>query len=179
MKKAIKAILLMLTVVTAANAQQKIGYLNAQAILADMTDMKAADSQLEAYAKQLTAKDSIMVVSFQAKAQKLGEDQQKGLLAPIALEAEKKKLEAEKAQIEEFEQKMQQDLADRRKTLYQPVLDKVNKAIQDVAKEQAFTYVVDLTAGSLLYADEKNDLQNAVRTKLGLPAAATIPVGKN
>jgi outer membrane protein len=179
MKKAIKAILLMLTVATAANAQQKIGYLNAQAILADMTDMKAADSQLEAYAKQLTAKDSIMVVAFQAKAQALGEKQQKGEIAPIALEAEKKKLEAEKAQIEEFEQKMQQDLAERRKTLYQPVLDKVNKAIQDVAKEQAFTYVVDLTAGSLLYADEKNDLQNAVRAKLGLPAIATTPVGKN
>jgi outer membrane protein len=179
MKKAIKAILLMLTVATAANAQQKIGYLNAQAILADMTDMKAADSQLEAFAKQLTAKDSLMVVAFQVKAQKLGEDQQKGLLAPIALEAEKKKLEAEKASIEEFEQKMQQDLAERRKTLYQPVLDKVNKAIQDVAKEQAFTYVVDLTAGSLLYADEKNDLQNAVRAKLGLPAIAVTPVGKN
>ena len=169
----------MLTVATAANAQQKIGYLNAQAILADMTDMKAADSQLEAFAKQLTAKDSIMVVAFQAKAQKLQEDQAKGIIAPIALEAEKKKLEAEKASIEEFEQKMQQDLAERRKTLYQPVLDKVNKAIQDVAKEQAFTYVVDLTAGSLLYADEKNDLQNAVRAKLGLAAVAVTPVGKN
>jgi outer membrane protein len=177
MKKAIKAILLMLTVATAANAQQKIGYLNAQAILADMTDMKAADSQLEAFAKQLTAKDSMMVIAFQAKAQTLGEKQQKGEIAPIALEAEKKKLEAEKASIEEFEQKMQQDLASRRKELYQPVLDKVNKAIQDVAKEQAFTYVVDLTAGSLLYADEKNDLQNAVRAKLGLPAIAVTPVG--
>ena len=179
MKKAIKAILLMLTVATAANAQQKIGYLNAQAILADMTDMKAADSQLEAFAKQLTAKDSMMVVAFQTKVQKLQEDQQKGTVAPIALEAEKKKLEAEKGEIEAFEQKMQQDLAERRKTLYQPVLDKVNKAIQDVAKEQAFTYVVDLTSGSLLYADEKNDLQNAVRAKLGLPAVAVTPVGKN
>ena len=179
MKKVIQAILLMLTVATAANAQQKIGYLNAQAILADMTDMKAADSQLEAFAKQLTAKDSMMVIAFQAKAQTLGEKQQKGEIAPIALEAEKKKLEAEKADIEAFEQKMQQDLAERRKTLYQPVLDKVNKAIQDVAKEQGYTYVVDLTAGSLLYADEKNDLQNAVRTKLGLPAAAVVPVGRN
>ena len=41
MKKVIQAILLMLTVATAANAQQKIGYLNAQAILADMTEMKS------------------------------------------------------------------------------------------------------------------------------------------
>ena len=73
---------------------------------------------------------------------------------------------------------MQQQMAAKRKDLYQPLLDKVNKAIADVAKEQAFTYVVDVTSGSLLYADEKNDLQNAVRQKLGLPALSKpTPVG--
>ena len=67
MKNAVKAIILMfLSFATTANAQQKIGYLNAQAILADMTDMKAADSQLEAYARAMTNKDSIMVIAFQA-----------------------------------------------------------------------------------------------------------------
>ena len=72
---------------------------------------------------------------------------------------------------------MQQQMAEKRKTLYQPLLDKVNKAIGEVAKEQGYTYVVDVTSGSLLYADEKNDLQNAVRQKLGLPAISTTPVG--
>lgn len=180
MKKVFHAILLLLVItMTSATAQQKIGYLNAQAILADMTDMKAADSQLEAFAKQLTAKDSVKVVAFQAKAQDLQEQSQKGTIAPIAAEKRKQELQAEQAEIQEFEQKMQQDLANKRKELYQPVLDKVNKAIQEVAKEQGYTYVVDLTSGSLLYADEKNDLQNAVRAKLGLPAAAVTPVGKN
>ena len=67
----------------AAQAQtiQKIGYLNAQAILADMAEMKAADSQLEAFAKQLQAKDSVMVTAFQAKYQKLAADQQAGTIA--------------------------------------------------------------------------------------------------
>ena len=180
MKKAVKAIILMLiAAVTTAQAQQKIGYLNAQAVLADMTDMKAADSKLEAFAKQLTAKDSLMVIAFQAKAQAVGEKQQKGELAPIELEKKKKELETEQASIQQYEQDMQQQLAAKRKEFYQPILDKVNKAISEVAKEQAFTYVIDVTSGSLLFADEKNDLQNAVRAKLGLPAVAATAVGKN
>ncbi|MBL7818488.1 MAG: OmpH family outer membrane protein [Saprospiraceae bacterium] len=173
MKNAVKAIIILLVAFTAtANAQQKIGYLNAQAVLADMPEMKAADSQLEAFAKALTNKDSLMVVAFQAKAQAFQEKNQKGEMAPIEADKQKKALEDEQAKIQEYEQQMQQQMATKRKDLYQPLLDKVNKAIADVAKEQGFTYVVDVTSGSLLYADEKNDLQNAVRQKLGLPAVS-------
>ncbi len=178
MKNAVKAIIFMLVSFAAtAQAQQKIGYLNAQAILADMAEMKAADSQLEAFAKALTNKDSLMVIAFQAKAQALGEKQQKGEIAPIELEKQKKTLEEEQSKIQQYEQEMQQQMATKRKDLYQPLLDKVNKAIGEVAKEQGYTYVVDVTSGSLLYADEKNDLQNAVRQKLGLPAIKVTPVG--
>lgn len=178
MKKIVKTIALSLFACAAmaqAPAAQKIGYLNAQAILADMTEVKAADSQLEAFAKQMSLKDSLMVTAFQVKAQAIGEKQQKGELAPIQLEQEKKKLEEEQAKIQQFEQGMQQELAKKRQELLQPVYDRVNKAITEVAKENAYTYVIDLTAGSLLYADENNDLQNLVRKKLGLPE---VPAGK-
>jgi outer membrane protein len=172
MKKVVKTIFFALfacSVMAQAQPAQKIGYLNAQAILADMPDMKSAESELEAYAKQLSAKDSVMVVTFQAKAQAIGEKQQKGELAPIQLETEKKKLEEEQAKIQKFEQDMQQELAKKKQEKLQPIYDKVNKAITEVAKENAYTYVMDLTTGSLLYADDKNDLQNLVRKKLGLP----------
>jgi outer membrane protein len=174
MKKVFQTIALLLLVVSAVSAQQKIGYLNAQAILADMTEMKAADSQLEAFGKQLANKDSIMVVGWQTKAQAVAEKEQKGEIAPIELEKKKKELEAERQKIAEYEQDMQQQMATKRKELLQPILDRVNKAIAEVSKEQAYTYVIDVTSGSLLFADEKNDLQNAVRAKLGMPAAAPV-----
>ncbi len=172
MKRTVKTIAFTLFACAAmaqAPAAQKIGYLNAQAILADMAEVKAAESQLEAFGRQLSVKDSIMVTAFQVKAQAIGEKQQKGELAPIQLEQEKKKLEAEQAQIQQFEQGMQQELAKKRQELLQPIYDRVNKAITEVAKENAYTYVIDATAGSLLFADDKNDLQNLVRKKMGLP----------
>ncbi len=181
MRRTVKTIILSLVAFAAvAQAQpaQKIGYLNAQAILADMSEMKEADSKLEAFAKQMTAKDSIMVIAFQAKVKDVQAKQEQGIIAPVELEKKKKELEEEQAKIQQFEAQMQQDLAKKRQEYYQPVLDRVNKAIAEVAKENAFTYVIDLTAGSLLYADEKNDLQNMVRKKLGLPDAPPAVVGK-
>lgn len=172
MKKTVKTIFFALfacSVMAQAQPAQKIGYLNAQALLADMTEMKSAESELEAFAKQLSAKDSVMVVGFQAKAQALSEKQQKGEIAPVQLETEKKKLEDEQTKIQQFEQDMQQQMAKKKQEKLQPIYDKVNKAINEVAKENGYTYVIDMTSGSLLYADEKNDLQNLVRKKLGLP----------
>lgn len=172
MKKAVKTIFFALfafSVMAQAQPAQKIGYLNAQAILADMAEMKSAESELEAFAKQLQAKDSVMVVAFQAKAQALADKQQKGEIAPVQLETEKKKLEDEQAKIQKFEQDMQQEMAKKKQEKLQPIYDKVNTAIKDVAKENGYAYIIDLTAGTLLYADEKDDLQNLVRKKLGLP----------
>ncbi len=159
------------------SSTQKVGYLNAQAILADMSEMKAADSQLEALAKQLQAKDSLAQIAFVAKAKAFQESVQKGEVPPVKQQEEEKKLEDEKQKIVAFQQEMQQQIGKKQQELYQPVFDKVNKAIADVAKENGFTYIVDATKGSLLFADEKFDIQSLVRTKLGLPAAK-VPTPK-
>lgn len=158
----------------ATSTAQKIGYLNTQAILADMQEMKSADSQLEALAKQLQAKDSLAQIAFVAKAQAYQEDVKKGVMAPVKEQEEGKKLEEEKQKIVSFQQEMQQQIGKKQQEYYQPIFDKVNKAINDVAKDNGFTYIIDATKGSLLFADEKLDIQSLVRTKLGLPAAKVV-----
>jgi outer membrane protein len=50
----------------------------------------------------------------------------------------------------------------------QPILDKVNEAIQSVAKEQGFHYIFDANSGVILYADESTDVTNLVKAKLGI-----------
>ncbi len=174
--KSILAPVLIAATVFSASAQ-KIGYLNASMILADMSEVKAADSQLEAFSKQMRNKDSVQVVAFQTKYQDLAKQKDAGSIAPIELEKRSKDLETERTQIEQFEQDMAKQVQDRRKDLYTPVIDKVNKAITEISKEQGYAYVIDATSGILLYADEKNDISALVRTKLGLPAATTAAAG--
>ncbi len=151
---------------------QKFGYLNSAALLDEMPEVKAANTSLQTFQEQLVKKGRAKVEALQAKYQKLAEDEKKGLLAPKQLQEEGAKLKAEEDEIGKSEQEMQQQVAEKRETSLKPIIDKVNQAIKDVAKEQSFTYIFDSNAGVLLYADEKNDATSFVRTKLGIPAPA-------
>jgi outer membrane protein len=157
---------------TTAHAQTKVGYLNATAILADMPEVKSADSQLQAFAEQMQKMDSIKVVGWQAKVREFQQKQQDGLISPKQAAEDEQKLKAEQAEIAKFEEDMNKQIQQRKQQFYQPILDKVNKAIQDIAKENAYTYIIDTASGILLYASETHDVTNLVRKKLGMPDKA-------
>ncbi len=61
--------------------------------------------------------------------------------------------------------------------LMSPVIEKAQNAITKVAKENGLTYVFDLSAGSLIYYDDKGsvDLLPLVKKELGIPAEKVAP----
>lgn len=169
---ALALMILMMFFGTTTHAQTKVGYLNATAILADMQEVKSADSQLQAFAGQMQKMDSIKVIGWQAKVREFQQKQQDGLLAPKQAAEEEQKLKTEQAEIAKFEEDMNKQIQQRKQQFYQPILDKVNNAIKEVAKENAYTYIIDTASGILLYANESNDISNLVRKKLGMPEVA-------
>ena len=80
--------------------------------------------------------------------------------------------------IQKFQQDAQASLQKKQGELMTPVFAKVGKAIEDVAKENGYTFIINpqLGAGSdiLLYSDEKYDISDLVLKKMGItpqPAA--------
>ena len=61
---------------------------------------------------------------------------------------------------------MQQKLLEKEQELLQPILDRVNNAIQSVAEEKGYTYIFDLSSGAILYADEAADVSAEVKARL-------------
>jgi len=59
-------------------------------------------------------------------------------------------------------------LAQKREELFKPILDKVNSAMEAVAKENQFMFVFDLGTQIILYADETLDVTKLVKAKLGI-----------
>ena len=49
-----------------------------------------------------------------------------------------------------------------------PIMDKITAAIEEVAKENGYTYIFDGSVGFVLYADETTDVSDLVKGKLGL-----------
>jgi outer membrane protein len=158
---------LVLTTIPASFAQ-KFGYCNSIALLTDLPEVKQAESDLQAYQTQLQKKGQEMVKELQEKAAELQRKQDQGLISPKDFETQSTKLREEEETINKYAQEVEQKLGEKRETLYKPILEKVNKAMQDVAKEGQYLMVFDTSTQVLLYADESLDVTKAVRAKLGL-----------
>ncbi|MDO8367521.1 MAG: OmpH family outer membrane protein [Saprospiraceae bacterium] len=147
---------------------QKFGYCNSGALLTAIPEVKAADSDLQAFQTQLTKKGQEMVKALQDKAAELDRKEKQGTISPKELEAQSAKLQEEQAAIVKYEEEVYAKLAQKREELFKPILDRVNKAMEDVAKENQFMFVFDQNTQVLLYADESLDVTNLVKTKLGI-----------
>jgi outer membrane protein len=149
---------------------QKFGYLNSQALLNEMPEVKEAEANLQTLQKQLQAKGEQMLTDFQAKYVELERKNQQGEISPKELETESQKLQEQEQEIAQYEQQMQRQIMEKRNTLLQPILDRVNDAIKQVAEEDGYSYIFDASPGSgiLLYVDESTDVMAQVKVKLGL-----------
>jgi len=74
--------------------------------------------------------------------------------------------------IQKFQQDAQTSLQNKQTALMDPVFKKVGKAIEDVAKENGFAFIMapQVMGGGdiLLYSDEKYNVSDLVLKKLGV-----------
>ena len=156
------AMLLMVNTIQA----QKFGYVNSSAILAELPQVKQADAELEALQKQLQKRGQKMVEDLQSKYAAIQKKVADGVLSPLQQQQEGQKLEAEQQKIAQFEQDMVAQVQKKRESLLGPILENVNTAIKNVAKENGYTFIFDSQV--LLYAEDAGDVSSKVKAKLGL-----------
>lgn len=147
---------------------QKFGYVDTQQLLLDMPDVKEANSNIETFTTQLQKKGQDMIKALQAKYQELERKQQQGQISPQELETAAQGLKEEESTIIKFEQESQQKIIKKREDLLLPLKTKIQTAISDVAAENSYDYIFDLSTGFVLYADKSTDVGNLVKAKLGL-----------
>lgn len=152
---------------------QKVGYINSQELVSLMPEVKEANSQLEVMKTQFSKRGQDMLQTLQKKYQDFQQKQSQGELSPIDAEKQAQALKEEEQALVNFEQESQQKLMAKSEELLTPMQDKVNNAIKMVAQENGYSYILDLSQGSILYADPTADVSALVKAKLGL--ATTTP----
>lgn len=147
----------------------KVGFADVEYIFSQMPESKTIESELQALQTQLKKQIDAKIADFQKK---LAEYQQFGANVP---EAVRQNTERELRQMQENIEKLQQDAQNemqRKQTqLMDPVYQKVGKAIEDVAKENGFSLILNNQISGLdviLYGDEKLDVSDLVLKKLGV-----------
>lgn len=84
-------------------------------------------------------------------------------------EIKAKEVENLQVQYQELNQRANEALQLKQEELLNPLLDKVKKTIEVVAKEKGYDYVMDTSEGSgVIYFNTSHDLMPAVKAKLGL-----------
>lgn len=166
--KSFIAAVVLLVMAGTANAQVRIAHIASDSLVLLMPERDSAIKILEAQQKRLADE----LDKLQLEYQKLVDDYQKTMADPNATTVIKE-VKAKKAQdmastIERAESTAQQELATKQQQLLTPIVDKIKKAIEEVAKERGYTYVLDSSSGIVLYSTPADDLMPHVKKKLGL-----------
>jgi len=160
---------LLIFVVAAGNSQNlKFGHINSDELIQAMPEFDSAQAKLEKFRKELVNALELMTVELNNKNDAYQKEAKN--LTDIVKQTKEQELIDLNKRIQDFQQNAQEQLQNKQVELFQPIYNKVNKAIQDVGKENGFLYVFDVAKGSLVYFDEtkSTNVMPLAKAKLGL-----------
>ena len=147
----------------AANAQ-KYGHVNSGEILEVMPGIVSLQTKLQSFQQELQGMYENMVTEFQAKKDKF--DREVGTMSPAVRQVREKELQDLGTRIQEFQANVPEDLENKQFELAKPFQDKIQNAINKVAKSNGYSYVFDTK--TLLYYADSDDITPLVKKELGI-----------
>jgi outer membrane protein len=167
MLKKIALVLLCALPISLMAQEAKLGHVNSQEILSLMPERATIEKTI---ADLQTQWESELVKMREEYNSKIKEYTAKQATMPESIKTAR---QAEIGEIEQrittFNQTASTDLGKKQQELFTPVVEKVKKAINEVALENKYTYIFDLSAQSIIYqSPTANDITALVKKKLAL-----------
>ena len=163
-----------------ASAQLKIGHANIELILAYMPETKSMTQTLQTYQTQLGKKLETKQTYAQQKLAEAQQAQQNGA-SDADLQKYQEELQKLDKEIQEEAAEADQKLTKKRMDLMEPITDKLEKAIKEVANEQSYDYIFNSVDGAgvsiVLHGPEDRDLTKTIMKKLGIEVPADADGG--
>ena len=164
--------------ISSASAQQQddlqIGYVDPQAILNKMPEMKAVQQRLQNFIEKKREEFASKQQSFE---QQVTEYQQKeAVISESAKRKEEERLGKMNAELQQFQSQIQQEIQQKQQELVGPLLDQIDNAVSSVAERMDLTYVINTTTSQgdviVLYASQeaqnKYNITDQVMDELGI-----------
>jgi outer membrane protein len=158
---------------TVTNAQ-KIGYISADEVIQLMPEAAAVQTQLDQYQQSLYQNANDQKAALSDAVQKFYKDS--STMSPSLKEVKRTDLQKQVQDLSGIDQKIQNQFEQKRQELSLPIQKKLQTAIEEVAKENGYTYIFPREA--LIYMPPTSDIGPLVRKKLGLKEPNTLPKTK-
>jgi outer membrane protein len=162
----------LLTIVLASNifsagAQKfKYGYINADKVLQEMPDIAEANKKLEDYIKPINEYILAKNEEYQKKLKEFNADKDK--LSDFLRKEKENELTKMEVDLKQFQLNAQKQINQKKAMLYQKAIDKLKKAINEVAQENGYRLIIDNSKGILLYFEKQDNVEALVKAKLGI-----------
>lgn len=170
MKNLLKFIAIVAFVVCTAStvSAQKMGHINLSELVTFMPESKKAAADLDTLQAQLVREIDKKQNELKIKYEAYKLDMSKGTMLPSIQKSREDELNTLQTALQTFQYQAQDDMDKKRNDLLTPIYTKAKDAVTAVAKEKGYTYVLDSSAGTVLFSADSDDLMGAVKTKLGL-----------
>lgn len=165
-KSAAILFLVTLTAFSFGQTMPKFGYIDSNELLDLMPGKDSIQNAIQNYGKSLESQLQTMYGEYQTKLQ----DYQANLrtMSDIIRQTKERELADLETRIQDFQQQAETDMQNKQVELLQPLIDKARKAIEDVGRENGYTYIFDVGVGTLLYFEKGDNILPLVKTKLGI-----------
>lgn len=167
-KKIIVAMVALLAFAGTATAQKtiKLGHINSNALMEIMPGRDTAMTLLQKEVEDLQSEMETMKKEYENRVNDYLA--KKDQLSELIRKTKESDLQAMGARIEEFQANAQPLLEKRQEELLKPIVDRAKEAIEQVGKENGYTYIFDAGIGTILYSQDSDDIMPLVKKKLGL-----------
>jgi outer membrane protein len=148
-----------------AQKSLKFGHIDFQALLQLMPERNLAQNELKKYAQTLQDQAEEMQVEYNKKIKTFQESNDS--LPKLVRENKIAEIQELEKRIQQFQGSAQQDLQNKEKELLEPIIQKAQKAIRDVAKENGFIYIFE-SSGLHYFSEDSQDVVAMVQAKLNI-----------
>ncbi|WP_430814568.1 OmpH family outer membrane protein [Carboxylicivirga sp. RSCT41] len=168
--KLLKVLVVIAAVAFAGKVQAqdlKFGHINIQQMVSELPDKIAADQELQSEATKLQEQLQVMQQDLQGKYNDYMA--QRDSLPDLIRATKEKEIQDYEQRMQQYSQMAQQTLGQKEQQLLQPIIVRVQKAIEEVGQEQGLVYIFDISTQVVVYHSDKSvDCAPLVKAKLGV-----------
>ncbi|KXK54268.1 MAG: Outer membrane chaperone Skp [Chlorobi bacterium OLB5] len=168
MKISLAVIFALILLAGSSYSQQKIGYVDSKVILETLQDARDAQTNLDNFVQKW--KLELQAINDSLVLMKDDYEKKKLILTEKVKQQKEEEIKQQEKKVTDFKQNKfgeNGEYFQKQQELMKPVQDRVFKAIQDVAKEGGYDFVIDRsTQLMLLYMNDRYDLTQKVIKKL-------------
>ncbi len=144
----------------------KLGHINSNDLMQIMPGRDTAMALLQKEVEDLQAEMEAMKKEYETQVNNYLA--KKDQLSELIRKSKESDIQKMGERIETFQANAQKLLEDRQEELLKPIVDRAKAAIEEVGKENGYTYIFDAGLGTLLYSQDSDDIMPLVKKKLGL-----------